>query len=47
MMKRRGRGIRLFAFNVVILVGTLAALETALRVAGWYPPGHSGTTTIR
>ena len=39
-MKRRGRGIRLFAFNVVILVGTLAALETALRVAGWHPPGH-------
>ena len=40
MMKRRGRGIRLFAFNVVILVGTLAALETVLRVAGWYPSGH-------
>lgn len=39
-MKRLGRGSRLFVFSMVIFVVALAALETALRIAGWHPPGH-------
>lgn len=31
---------RLVAFNLIVLAGVLAALETMLRLADWRPPGH-------